>query len=723
MAISPLYIPLFTIEEVILDKDSGLPLSGGVVKFFRDSQRVTPKPVYQITGSSPNYTFTSVGNELTLGIAGDFVDTDGDPFVPYAYPYDADGNLDLYYVTVESEGGVPQFVREAVPYTGDNNIPPSQRTNTQNELSNPQFVDIFFAPTGSTIISVTGSNTVTPIAPDWALITSGTGTVTVERLQPVSANVPTNPAYALRISADSALGASIQLRQRLVNTPSIFRGGFVSGTLTAAVISGGGTALSMAYVPSTGTSATIIPSTAISTDGAYHTIANNIAITQQANDPADTGYIDIIVTIPTARNIAITSLQVVGTAESVDIPYDQETAGRQRDHLFHAYEESILTQPKQTLLAGWNFAQNPWSFRDPTIANVANNTYVADQTIIVQQAYVTSATANNVSAGRGTASENYALHVGAITATNKFAIIQYIAPQIAAPYWGNKLSALVNLGISSPTHNTTVKFKMRLIYRTSLPSTIGQNEPISSWTNVDGSDPVFAAGWTEIKPLTDPDMAAAPNLYTEFAFDQFQLPAADVGGNMTLAIVLYTTNNMVETATFDQVLFNFVTLVQNDFGIESSETFDEALRKCQYYYEKSYNPYVLPGTVTPVGRQTMIQNVYVDSGLGQVQAKPGFFELKYKTVKNKAPTFTFYAASSGASNAVNVELFNGGSIISTVTPSFSANWQLNSGEAAGLESANFYPVSFTSLAAPTIGDLAPQSRILYHYTADSRLGV
>lgn len=723
MAISPLFIPLFTIEEVILDKDSGLPLSGGVVKFYRDSQRITPKPVYQITGSSPNYTFTSVGNELTLGIAGDFVDTDGDPFVPYAYPYDADGEVDLYYVTVESSGGVPQFVREAVPYIPSSSVPPSERTNSENELSNPQFVDIFFAPTGSTVIHVTGSNTITPIAPDWVLISSGTGTITVERLQPTAANVPTNPSYSLRINADSALGASIQLRQRLLNTPSIFRGGFVSGTLTAAVLSGGGTTLNMVYAPSTGTSTTIIPSTSIPTDGAYHTISNNASIAQQSNDPANSGYIDFIITIPTARNVAITSIQAVGTSDSVDIPYDQQPAGRQRDHLFHAYEESILTQPKQTLLAGWNFAQNPWSFRNNTISNVANNTYVCDQTIIVQQAYVTAATANNVSAGRGTASENYALHVGAITATNKFAIIQYIAPQIAAPYWGNVLSALVNLGISSPTHNTSVKFKMRLIYRTSLPSTVGQNEPIASWSNVDGSDPIFAAGWTEILPVTDPAFTAAPNTYTEFAFDQFQLPAADVGGNSTLAIVLYTTNNMDQSATFDQVLFNFVTLVQNDFGIESAETFDQALRKCQYYYEKSYDPYVLPGTVTPVGRQTCIQNVYVDTGLGQVQAKPGFFELMYKSVKNKAPTFTFYAASSGASNAVNVELFNGAAIISTVAPSFSANWQLNAGEAAGLSSANFYPVSFTSLAAPTVGALAPQTRILYHYTADSRLGV
>lgn len=719
MSISPLYIPLFTIEEVILDKDSGLPLSGGVVKFYRDLQRQTPKPVYQITGTPPDYTFTSVGNELTLGIAGDFVDGNGDPFVPYAYPYDADGAVDLYYVTVESSGAVAQFTREAVPYTGDGTIPPDQRTSTENELANPQFVEVFFPPTGSTTISVTGSNTVTKIAPDWDIISSGTGTFTVERLEPVSASVPTNPPYALRISADAALGASVVLRQRLTNSPSLFRGDFISATLTAAVISGGATALNLVYAPSTGSSTTIIPSTNISTDGAYHTIADNNAIPQQANTAASTGYVDILITIPTSRNIAITSIQIVGTADSVDIPFDQQTAARQKDHLFHYYEDSVVAQPKQNLLAGWIFGLNPFQFRSPTPANLANNAYVADQTIVVQQAYVAAATANNVIVGQGTASENLPLKIGAVTATNKFAIIQYIAPQVLAPFGGARLSSLVNLAISSPTHNTAVKFKMRLIYRTSLPPAVSQTEPIASWSNVDGSNPVFAAGWTEIKALTDPEFTAQPNIVSTFSFDQFQIPALDVGGNSMIGIVLYTTNNMVETATLDQVLFNFVSLVPNDFGMKTYETYDESLRKCQYYYEKSYNPTVMPGTVTNIGRQCSIQNLY-DFG-GALLSKPGFFELKYKTVKNKTPTITFYAPSSGSAGTVDVNTWNGGAVLSSPNPNFVGNWA--AAETAGLESACFFPASFTSLSAPVAAATAPQTAILYHYTVDSRLGV
>lgn len=722
MSISPLYIPLFTLEEVFLDKDTGLPLSGGIVKFYSDIQNANPKVVYQLTGAYPNYTFTSVGNELTLGLSGTFVDINGNPFVPYAYPYDASGNLELYYVTVESSGLVPQFVRHAVPYTGDDAIDPSQRSNTENELSNPQFVEVYFPTSGATTLSVTGANTVTKIAPDWDLITSGTGTVIVERLEPTSASIATNPPYALRINADSALGSTIQLRQRLTKSPSVLRGvsgAFVSATLTARVISGGGTTLSLEYAPSTGTPTTIIPSTNIPVDGAYHSISNNASVTDQANDPASTGYVDIKITIPTARNIAITSIQIVGVGYSINIPFDQQTTGRQKDHLFHYYEDSILQQPKQSLLSGWIFGLNPWQFRSTTPSNLANNAYTADQTIVVQQAYVTTATANNISVGAGTVSENRPLKVAAVTATNKFALIQYIAPATMNPYWNTKVSSLVKVTISSPTHNTSIKFKMRLIYRTSLPSAVGQNEPIASWTNTDGSNPTFAAGWTELKPLTDPEFTASPNVSTTFAFDEFNLPAGDIGGNQMLGVVLYTTNNMVETATADQILFDFITLVRNDVGLQTLETYDESLRKCQFYYEKSYSPSVLPTSITSIGRLTNLQNFYVSAP--DIAVKPGAFNLTYKTVKNKSPTISFYSPSVGTIDQVDVNLWNGAAIISSTNTSFSANWVI--AETAGLESANYSPNSFTSIVNPAAVETAPQATMLYHYTLDSRLGV
>lgn len=728
MAISPLYIPLFTIEEVILDKDTGLPLAGGVVKFYRDSQRLTPKPVYKISGVTPNYTFVSVGVELTLGIAGDFVDQDGFPFVPYAYPYDADGAVDLYYVTVTSAGGVHQFVREAVPYIGVGVIPPTQRSNTENELSNPQFVEVLFSTGGGApvVINVTGANTVTPIAPDWDVITSGTGTITVERLQPTTSNVPTNPPYTLSIAASAGLGSTITIRQRLTNTPSILRGGFASGSLIAAVLSGGGSTISMTYAPSTGTPTTVIPNTSIPTDGLYHTIAANAPITVQANSPADTGYVDINIVIPTARTIALSSIQLVGVSDSINIPFDEQTAARQKDHLFHYYEDSILHQPKENLLTAWTFALNPWQFRTTSSTNVANNTYTADQTIIIQQAYVDSATGNNVAVSRGTLSENYPFKVTAVTATNKFAMVQYIDAATIRPYWNSKVSARVNLTLASPTHSSVCRFKVRLIYRASVPPTIAQDEPITSWTNAAGSDPVFKSGWTAIAPLNDPIYTISTTANVNYDFDQFLLPPSDnaaVNGAMTLGIVIYTLDNMDQTATADQILFNRVSFVHNDFAIDASvETWDETLRKCQYYYEKSYAVGVLPGTSTTVGLQ------YASNPLGgdysSTTMYKNTFELRYSQIKRAAPTVTFYAPD-GTANNLALGVYTGAAYPApgagtNPTNVATSGWTQTGG---GNNSVLMRPNNATAVMSFAAVPGADQGEILYHYVADSRLGI
>lgn len=727
MSISPLFIPLFSIEEVILNKDNGLPLSGGVVKFYRDSQRITPKQVFMLTGTPPDYTFSSVGNELTLGISGTFVDVDGNPFVPYAFPYDAAGKVDLYFVKVLSSDNVPQFTREAVPYISSGVIPPSERSNTDNELANPQFVEILFPSGTITTISVTGTNTVTPIAPGWDLVTSGTGTVTLERLEPTASSIPTNPPYTLRIDADAALGASITLRQRLTNSPSILRGGFVSGTFIAAVISGGGSAISMIYAPSIGTPTTIIDSTNIPTDGAYHPIAGNIAIPEQVNDPATIGYVDINIIIPTSRNIAISSIQTVGVSDSIDIPFDEQTAARQKDELFHYYENSILHQPKENLLVGWNFALNPWQFRSTTDSNVANNTYTADQTIVIQQAYVASATGNNVSVGRGTLSENYPFKVKAVTAANKFAMVQYIDPATIRPYWNQKVSLRANLTLASPTHSSVVRFKVRLIYRLSVPPTIAQDEPISAWTNVAGSDPTFKAGWTAIAPLNDPIYTISTTANVSYDFNQFQLPPADnaaVNDNMVLGVVIYTLDNMDQTATADSILFNQVSLVHNDFAMDAStDTFDEALRKCQYYYEKSYSKGTLPGAVTTSGMQ------YASNPLGgdysSTEMYKNTFELRFNQVKRSTPTVTFYAPD-GTSGDVQLGVFTGatypapGAGANPKNVAIAGNWTLTGTNENGLLLRPSNATLVMSFAAIPGAD---QGEILYHFVADSRMGI
>ena len=713
--ISPLFIPLFTIEEVILDKDTGLPLSGGIVRFFRDSQRVTPKDVFTISGTYPFYTFTDVGAVFTLGIAGDFVDGSGNPFVPYAYPYDAAGALDLYYVTVESAGGIPQFTRQAVPYVPSGDIPPEDRINTENELSNPQFVEVNF-PAGITTLSLTGTNTVTQVAPGWDLITSGSDTVTLERLEPTAANVPTNPPFTLRIQAGSGFGSSVTLRQRLLNTVSLLRGEFISGTLTAAILGGGGSAFSMVYAPSTGTPTTIIPSTAISTDGAYHTIVGNAAIPQQANPAASTGYTDINIIIPTSRNVAITSIQIVGVATSVNVPFDQQTADRQKDHLFHYYEDAAVHQAKDNLLTGWTFGLNPWQFRSTANANVPTNQYTADQTIVIQQAYVDTATGNNVSVARGTAAQNYGFNVRAVTAQNKFILLQYIDPSTIRPYWGQTLSVMARVqAILGAGHTTTPQFKVRLISRTSLPAATAQAVPVSSWTNVDNSIPGLA-GWTYITPINDPTYTIT-STEQKFAFNGFVLPASS-SDTMTLGIMFIMMNNLDSTGTPDQLLFDRISLVNSDFAVDAApETYDESLQKCQFYFEKSYEPSVIAGTNSVFS--SLARPMTVDQANGVGYAAP--WEFEYKTVKRAVPTTTFYAID-GTVNDVLAQIYRAGVLEGVSDTAIASFWNVYQ---SGTKTITYVPTVAAPGAIVVAGGAGVNlsCSIFFHYTAQALLGI
>lgn len=715
MAINPLYIPLFNIEEVILDKDTGLPLAAGVVSFYRDSQRLTPKPVFQIAGVSPNYTFVSVGSVLTLGLSGTFVDENGDPFVPYAYPYDAEGNLDLYYVTVVSEGGVDQFTREAVPYVDTSGVPPSERTSTENEVANPQFVEVNIPLTGTTTVSVTGTNTVTPVAPGWDIISTGTGTIALQVLQPTSASVPTNPPFALSIAASSGLGASVTLRQQFLNSPSLFRGGFLSGSLTAAVLSGGSSFITMTYAPSTGTSTEIIPSTAITTDGAYHTISNNAAIPQQPNDPAHTGLSSILITIPTSRTIAITSIQAVGTASSVNIPFDEQSTGRQKDHLFHLYEHAVAREPKQSLLVGWNFGLNPWQFRDPAPANVPFPGYTADQTIFIQQAYVQSASGNNIAVGRSTFNtDNMAIQITPVTTTNQFAMIQYIDPAIVRPYWGHTVSLYIK-AFCNTVHSTNFTFKVRLIYKSGLPNTIAQADPIASWTAL--SDPVAAVGYTFMAPPLDPTFTVpADNSTTEFFLDGIALPNSD-NINMTLGVMIYTMNQFDSTGTADILFFEDVCLAPNQFAIASPNlTADEVLRQCQFYWEQSYENGVAPNTVTTAGLRFAEQQANGSSPINLIGKS---FQIDFASSKRAAPVVTLYNSLGSGVGSVGGSISNGGAgapFANIGSGAWNETWK-------GIKSVAYISNTVSVLHSLAQAANFPEAFIGYHFTADSRLGI
>src|SRR6185503_15416768 len=167
------------LQQQLWDKTLNVPLSGGFVQFFRDSQRTTPKDVYQLTGTGPgSYTYTNLGSVLTLSGIGTYVDANGGNIAIYLWPFTGSPNddppsqiADNYYIEVYSSTNVFQFDIPNWPGVGGGSSSSDTADTTDNVLSNAQFVEINF-PSDATrsspwMLSLTGTQTATEIAPDW----------------------------------------------------------------------------------------------------------------------------------------------------------------------------------------------------------------------------------------------------------------------------------------------------------------------------------------------------------------------------------------------------------------------------------------------------------------------------------------------------------------------------------------------------------------------------
>lgn len=137
MSLDSQYVIASDLQSVFRDKDTGLPLAGGKIIFYKDQARTEGKPVYKLSGSPPNYSYTLLGNEVLLNGAGTIDDGLGNDIILYYKPYDDEGNVELYYVVVENAGEIPQFTREGWPNTIDTS---SSQQDFTNYIPNGQFL-------------------------------------------------------------------------------------------------------------------------------------------------------------------------------------------------------------------------------------------------------------------------------------------------------------------------------------------------------------------------------------------------------------------------------------------------------------------------------------------------------------------------------------------------------------------------------------------------------
>lgn len=337
MALDPRYVLSKDLEPLLVDKDTGAPLSGGLVYFYKDLARNTLKPIFELTGAPPNYTYTQLPNPIVLSALGTLQNNNGDNVALYYYPWSStavDAVLEQYFVDVFNSNGVPQFSREAWPnYFGEQGGGGGAGSNVYlpNLIANPQFIFISFPAGVPLVISSPGAGTVvTAIAPAWSLSVtfSAAGSLTVAQT-PIagSSQFPTNPPFTLDIVPGLNV-VDVSLIQKLDHTPDIWSPatGGANGFIATNITLGNNTTATITYAPSqvtAGNPQTLLTTTNIS--GSYKQFSNTIQLLPAANtDTGTTGFVNIVVNLSPVNPSSVTSIQVVGIDTNiVDVPYQQ----------------------------------------------------------------------------------------------------------------------------------------------------------------------------------------------------------------------------------------------------------------------------------------------------------------------------------------------------------------------------------------------------------------
>lgn len=718
MALDERYITDTTLEPLFVDKLTGLPLAGGYVYFWQDNQRNTPKPVYQLTGAPPNYTYTALPNPIQLSAIGTFQNNGQDNIAVYYYPYDANGEVENYYIQVFDSSLTPQFTREAWPNVTDATSPANENGNAgfTNQLSNPQFVDVLFNPTSGLTISYSGTTTTTQeIAPNWFLeIThAGGGSVTVTRENIAGTqNIETQPPYTLTVTAGANI-SSLKLYQRLTNNPDIWSStsannpGYIASSITLANSS----SVKMYYRPnSTGTQQLILD--ASNNTGAPKEFRNTTLL-EIGDNPATSsgGYVDIVLELSNSGTTRFTSVQVVGLkTNEQNVAYDAETVNRQKDHLFHYYNPILQYKPIPSYLVGWDFGLNPKQFGSTVgpIATGANKSFYAwDQTIIFQKDTNGVIVSEDPSGG---------LRITAQTDT-QFAVIQYLGQEQAREL----LSGDMSVGIRSSCN--ALQSGVVSLWATTdvnLPDIKTPNfNSIVATLNADGSVATQnGAGWVE---LTRKAGKASFNIILGDNEEFISGWTDNVGTPLvTTAKFFAIVVGFNQVSNGSWINLDWVSLNAGKVATRPApQTPDQVLRECQRYYEMSYATAAEIDTVTSVNAISFPQNGTVGASS---QLQPNGFDIFFNSTKRVTnPTVMLYSPQNAATGGgvVNVRCIAAASTNEDIA--LAGNWT----QTTGNKVVNYVPLQTNiGTARATINAATPGIFTLrFHYTADARFGV
>ncbi len=699
MALDPRYVTGFELEQYFVDKTTGAPLAGGRISFFQDDNRVVPKNVFELTGAPPNYTYAALPNPITLSAVGTIQDAGGNNIALYAYPYDANGNLQLYYVTVTDALGVPQFTREAWPGSSVGNIAALSQAAITNQITNPQFAEVLFIPSAPLVINVTGAGAFRySIAPGWILNVTATGATTVTLTRTSITGVtayPFNPPYTLTITPGLNI-AALSLSQRFENNPSIWspqHAASLNGWLSASILLAPLSSVTMLYAPSVGAQQVLLAANNVA--GIYAESNATVQLTAPTNtDNSNVGYVDIILRLPVANPVTFSNVQIASVESNIaNVAYEQTSVARQIDQMFHYYNPLLQYKPIPSWLIGWDFPFNPTQFLGPTLAASAaganTSRYVWDGTIIFQ-------TANN-----GPAISRAAGGALRITATNasQFALVQYTTQTMARKILNDVMSVNIS-ALTSVVAGLIGTISLWYTTDAALPSCAANNSIVLT-LDANGKPVTFNGNWLEVprSNLGNAQFAIATSANTNFndyGFNGWDLNGIAGVNTATFFAIVVGFAQLPIAQTID---FNSISLCSGNIPTRPGAKPDlQQLADCGYFYQKSFTYNTIPAT--GVGAATGEEN-YTAVTNGAI----GF--------GNRSPSidYPFPMLPPGATPVIYNPVNNNAQIYDTNLGADCSTTVISSASEKG------FNITCTGNAGTVLGNW-----LGFHWTADQRLG-
>ena len=712
---NPLYFACFPLQEYLVNKETGFPLAGGYVEFFSDPAFTVPKDVYQQSLISNNFIYTNLGPVLVLSSVGTFQDNNGNDIIPFLYPYNAQGELELYFIRVWSgdpsvQGSVLQFTRQGWPPNLIQSTSPTDVfESSQNLFTNPQFSIVNFVNTvGQTYyeITVAGAGNF-EFAPGWSIYYAGTGSLKLSQVL-LAADLQTNPSYYLQIDSASTV-APITIRQRLDQSPRVFENNYLSVAMLAACANNIAEVLTIDYVINGGASKQVL-SQAVPNNSTFGLLAGvggaPVLIDITNNTAPDTGYVEMQVSVPSGRIMRYTSLFgcTVQNATSL-VSGIQSTNAQQTNATFWYYKPQLAYKPIPSYTLGWDFAMNPFQAQGTAgvtynVTGPGKSTYIADQTILFQSV-VNNTTVSKV--------DNRALKLAVAGTATSLALVQYLGPNEAQELLNNPVCSQLRAKISTGT----LKGQIHLYYTVAanLP-TLGVDLTANSYSlvtavnNTTGAPTVGGGSsgtWIEVTR----DTLGAANFTLSSAMANYgfagwdESAVAGINSATYFAIVV----SFAQIPVGSSVEVEHISLQKGYIPTPpAAMSFGETLAALQQYYEKSYNYDVAKQTATNIGAVVFGQST------NNLQDQIGTTAF-YKTMKRAAPT-----ASSPPAATDNLKVY------STVAPF--TEGQIYDASTAGNRIVNSVisgQSSFWITFGAQAGGLG--NTLIYQWVADARYGI